>query len=172
MVVDRADSATPEITNIGQENEDNVETYEIARIVASGATAIGVVIAAWQIWRNAEQTKTSFEDSLNKEYRELMRPIPLAILLGQIASPEESAKAREHIYNYLDFCNQQVYLRKCGRIRKDSWLEWQEGMEINFELPLFKEVMNEVFSKMPTIFQELRNVREENYKCDPSAWRG
>jgi hypothetical protein len=148
-----------------------LEIYEIARIIASGATAVGVVIAAWQIWRNAEQTKTSFEDSLNKEYRELMRPITLAILLGETASPEKATEAREHIYNYLDFCNQQVYLRKCSRIRKDTWIEWQKGMKINFELPLFKEVMNEVFSTIPSIFQELRKVLEEEYNCDPATWR-
>ena len=145
--------------------------YEIAQVVASFATAIGVAIAAWQIWRNAEQTKTSFEDSLNKEYRELMRSIPLKALIGEDVTDEESRAAKEAIYNYLDFCNQQVYLRKQKRIRKSTWCEWQAGMKINLGLPLFAEVAENVFAKLPNIFNELKIVQECKFKTDPAEWR-
>lgn len=147
-----------------------MEIYEIARLVASVATAIGVAIAAWQIRRNAEQTKTSFEDSLNKEYRELMRPVPLKALVGENVTEKEAEAAKEAIYNYLDFCNQQVYLRKQKRIRKPTWLEWQEGMKINFALPLFAEVAQLVFARLPHIFSELRKVQESGFNADPAEW--
>jgi hypothetical protein len=146
-----------------------MDIYEIARVVASVATAIGVVIAAWQIWRNAEQTKTSFEDSLNKEYRELMRPIPLKALIGEKITDEESEVAKEAIYNYLDFCNQQVYLRKQKRIRESTWTEWQEGMKINLSLPLFSEVADNVFVRL-RIFNELKKIQESDFKTDPAKW--
>ncbi|MES9946762.1 MAG: hypothetical protein ABW080_17550 [Candidatus Thiodiazotropha sp.] len=148
-----------------------MEIYETAKVVASIATAIGVAIAAWQIRRNAEQTKTSFEDSLNKEYRELMRPIPLKALVGDNVTKIEVEASREAIYNYLDFCNQQVYLRKQKRIRKSTWLEWQEGMKINLALPLFAEVAHMVFTKLPHIFRELRKVEKSGYNADPADWR-
>jgi hypothetical protein len=148
-----------------------METYETARVVASIATAIGVAIAAWQIRRNAEQIKTSFEDSLNKEYRELMRPVPLKALVGENDIGNETKEAKEAIYNYLDFCNQQVILRKQKRIRKSTWLEWQEGMKINFKLPLFAEVAEMVFAKLPDIFSELRKVQKSGFNTDPADWR-
>ena len=148
-----------------------MERYETAKLVASIATAFGVAIAAWQIWRNAEQTKTSFEDSLNKEYRALMRPIPFAALIGENVSAKDAEATQEAIYNYLDFCNQQVYLRKKKRIRKSTRLEWQEGMKINLELPQFTKVSKNVFEKLPNIFNELQAVQESGYSADPAEWR-
>ncbi|MEL0083214.1 MAG: hypothetical protein VW985_09285 [Gammaproteobacteria bacterium] len=148
-----------------------MEIYETARVVASLATAIGVAIAAWQIRRNAEQTRTAFEDSLNKEYRELMRPVPLNALVGETVAEKEAELAKDAIYNYLDFCNQQVYLRKKKRVRKATWLEWQEGMKTNFSLPLFTEVAQLVFARLPEIFSELRKVRELGFNVDPAEWR-
>ena len=37
--------------------------------VASLATAIGVCIAAWQIWQSRKLAQTSFEDGLDQQYR-------------------------------------------------------------------------------------------------------
>lgn len=147
-----------------------MEIYEAAKVLASFATAIGVGIAAWQIRRNAEQTRTSFEDSLNKEYRELMRPIPFKALIGEVISEQEMEKSQEAIYNYLDFCNQQVYLRKQKRIRKSTWLEWQEGMQMNLSLPLFTEVTSKVFNELPAIFSELQKVQKSAFSTDPAEW--
>ena len=147
-----------------------MDTYETTRIAASLATALGVGIAAWQIWRNAEQTKTSFEDSLAKEYRELMRSVSYKALVGKAVSAEEAEQSREAIYNYLDFCNQQVYLRINKRIRCATWAEWQAGMKINLRLPLFAEVAEEVFEELPEIFSELRRVRDEEFRGDPATW--
>jgi len=147
-----------------------LEIYEAAKVLASFATAIGVGIAAWQIRRNAEQTRTSFEDSLNKEYRELMRPIPFKALIGEVISEQEMEKSQEAIYNYLDFCNQQVYLRKQKRIRKSTWLEWQEGMQMNLSLPLFTEVTSKVFNELPAIFSELQKVQKSAFSTDPAEW--
>lgn len=144
--------------------------FETAKVMAAAATAIGVVIAAWQIRRNAEQTRTSFEDSLNKEYLQLMRPIPLKILIGEEVTENEAETAREAIYNYLDFCNQQIYLRKQKRIRKATWMEWQEGMKINMTLPMFEEVAQMVFAKLPNIFSELKKVQEKSFNTDPAKW--
>lgn len=147
-----------------------MEIYELVKVLASFATALGVAIATWQIWRNAEQTKTSFEDSLNKEYRELMRRIPFKALIGEEMNEQEIKKSQEAIYNYLDFCNQQVYLRKKKRIRKSTWLEWQEGIQINMGLPVFKKVSSKVFNELPEVFSELQRVRTSAFSTDPAKW--
>ena len=147
-----------------------MDFYETARIIASIATAIGVGIAAWQIWRNANQTKTSFEDSLTKEYRELMRSVPYQALIGKEVSEAEEKQSKEAIYNYLDFCNQQLFLRINNRVRKSTWIEWREGMKINFGLPLFSKVADEVLNEVPDIYSELRRIRDEDFETDPADW--
>jgi len=143
---------------------------ESAGIIASYATAIGVAFAAWQIWRNAEQSRTAFEDALAKEYRELIRAIPYAVILNKNIPEIEAQQTKELIYNYLDFCNQQAYLRSKKRIRESTWYEWQAGMKLNLSLSLFHKVANEVFDAHPEIFEELRRVKSNGFIGDPAHW--
>ena len=86
--------------------------------IASVATAIGVCIAAWQIWESKKLAQTSFEDGLDQQYRNLAMDIPVDALIGKPVD-DESGKLREIIYNYLDLCNEQIYLRKIKRISKN-----------------------------------------------------
>ena len=103
-------------------------------VLAPYATMIGVMFAMYQFWRNTEQSKTSFEDSISKEYRDISNNIPYNALIGKALIGEEINQASNEIYNYIDFCNEQIFLRKTGRVRKDTWNNWQEGMSINFSL--------------------------------------
>ena len=107
----------------------------ILTVIASVVTAAGVVIAAWQLWLTRILAQSSFEDSLNKEYRSLVMEIPVDALLGKKVREEAFPRIREHIYNYIDLCNEQVFLRKKGRIRKTTWWEWAEGIQSNLEKP-------------------------------------
>ncbi len=45
---------------------------ELANIATAGA----VIFAAWQIWLSKKQAVTAFEDSLVKEYRDLVSKLP------------------------------------------------------------------------------------------------
>ena len=138
--------------------------------LAPYATAFGVVIAICQIWRNIEQSKTAFEDSLSKEYREIIRSITYNALIGEPIAEDEKEHEFNKIYNYMDFCNEQIFLRKNGRIRKNTWMDWQDGMKINFSLPIFGETSKKVFDKLPDIFHELRMVKDKNFDTDPNKW--
>ena len=80
--------------------------------VASLATAIGVCIAAWQIWQSRKLAQTSFEDGLDQQYRKLAMDIPVDALIGKPVNDDKKADVREIIFNYLDLCNEQAYLRK------------------------------------------------------------
>ena len=106
-------------------------------------------VALFQIWRNAEQSKTTFEDSLTKEYREIIRRIPYKALVGKNLNKDEKNEAFNEIFNYMDICNEQIFLRMSGRVRKKTWLNWQEGMKTNFSLSIFETASKEVFDKLP-----------------------
>lgn len=139
--------------------------------LAPYATAIGVGVALIQIWRNAEHSKTIFEDSLTKEYREIIRRIPYKALVGEKLEEKEKYEAFNEIFNYMDFCNQQVFLRMTGRVRKKTWLNWQEGMKTNFSLSTFMIASKEVFDKLPNNFSELKKVQSKKYNTDPKKWK-
>lgn len=132
---------------------------------------IGVVVALWQIWRNNEQQKTSFEDSLTKEYRDIVRRIPYKALMGEELNEAERETAYNEIFNYMDLCNEQIFLRMSGRVRKNTWNNWQEGMHTNYSQSVFKNASEEVFLKVPNNFKELKKVLGSEYRSDPKKWK-
>lgn len=120
--------------------------------VASFATAVSVGIAAWQIRESRKLAQTTFEDSLDKQYRSLVMQIPVDVLIGKPIPDEKKREVREIIYNYLDLCNEQAYLRKKKRVTKTRWNEWNEGIRDNISKPAFKEVWEEIKRDAPSTF--------------------
>jgi len=138
--------------------------------IASCATAIGVAIAAWQIRESRKLSQTTFEDSLDQQYRNLIMVIPVNALLGKPIHKDDEKKTREGIYNYLDLCNEQTYLRETKRISKRRWGEWNEGIKDNICKPAFKEVWEEVKQDAPSTFTSLTRLEQSNFQYDPKNW--
>ena len=143
------------------------------RDVGSLATAIGVAIAAYQLWAAKRQQRTDFEDELNREYREIVRDLPREALLESELSPqrvEEIAGGNFNaLYRYIDLSNQQAFLRKEGRISKQRWLEWSEGIESNLNRPVVDHVWQEVKKGAVGSFTELQDLEREGARWDPGA---
>ena len=55
----------------------------IWQAIESGATAFGVFFVGWQIWRTRKQNITAFEDEMSRQYREILKTIPINALLGK-----------------------------------------------------------------------------------------
>ena len=96
---------------------------------ASVATAVGVIVASWQIILTKQQARTQFEDELVNQYREIIRCIPVEALLGKTLMGAQQSSARDAIYRYIDLSNQQIFLRQHGRASKKTWENWQDGIE-------------------------------------------
>jgi hypothetical protein len=140
------------------------------QLVASGATAIGVVVAAVQLWLTKKQAVTTFEDQVSNEYRQIAKAIPVKALLGENLIEDEFEHALNDLYNYIDFTNEQVFLRQHGRIGSKTWKNWQEGIEWNMRLPAFEKAWQLIKSKLPDSFTELRKLEQEKYASDPRKW--
>ena len=138
--------------------------------IASIATAFGIIIAAWQIWLGRRQSRLDFEDSFDQRYRDLTMQIPVDALIGDPFPSEDQKRVRELVFNYLDLCNEQVYLRMRKRISKVRWKDWCEGMQSNLEKPAFKEVWDEIQKKAPDEFSHLKELQTHSFKSDPSSW--
>jgi len=136
-------------------------------LIASLATPVGVCIAAWQIRQSKELAKSSFENQLSKEYRKIIRKIPVDALIGNPIN-DKNNELREIIYNYLDLCNEQTYLRKKKRISDDCWEDWKEGIKANLSKPAFQEVWDEIKAKAPKTFTALELLEQSDFKIDPA----
>jgi hypothetical protein len=139
--------------------------------LVSLATAAGVLIAAFQLRISSKIAQTEFEDSIDQQYRQLSKDIPVDALIGKSVSEEKKDMTRELVYNYLDLCNEQIFLRKRRRIRKDTWTDWCNGIASNIEKPEFKRVWLEIKQESPETFTFLEKLEKANFSEDPVTWK-
>ena len=110
-----------------------------ATVFSSIATAAGVCFVAWQVLLAKKQAQAEFEDSFDQQYRALSMAIPVDVLIGKKLDEAKKDEVRELIYNYLDLSNEQVYLRKKGRVSSDTWESWCSGVNTTPNPQLFAE---------------------------------
>jgi len=139
--------------------------------LVSICTAVGVLVAAFQLRVSSKIAQTEFEDSIDQQYRELAKGIPVDALIGKTVREEKSELTRELIYNYLDLCNEQIFLRKKKRVRKDTWVDWCTGIELNLEKKEFKKVWAEIKLESPKTFTFLEKLETSQFKEDPLTWK-
>ncbi|HMN14658.1 MAG TPA: hypothetical protein PKD55_20250 [Bellilinea sp.] len=126
--------------------------------LASVATAVAVIVAAWQLVLSKRQAMTAFEDSLAKEYRDLAAKIPVKALLGDPLSEAECAQHFDELYHYFDLCNEQIFLVRSGRISRKTWAFWQDGIASNMARPAFSRAWSEIAARAGGDFSELRDL--------------
>ena len=137
-------------------------------LITSVFTVLGVIFIGWQVYLTKKQAQTQLEDEMVQEYRAIIREIPSSVLLGIEAEENQAPKIRELIYNYIDLSNQQVFLRQQGRISKNTWIFWCDGMKANLKLREFENVWKEI-KQSEHSFSELRKL-EEGFSSDPKKW--
>ncbi len=145
----------------------------IATTLASVATAIGVVFGAVQIRLSKKQSLAQFEDQMDQQYRSISMELPVDILIGKVVSKQddhvEYLRIRELIYNYLDLCNEQVYLRSLGRISRRTWYSWGSGIKAHLARPMFANIFEEV--KGASGFTYLEKICLSDFSEDPKYWK-
>lgn len=138
--------------------------------VGSIATAIAILVAAWQVHRGTIQARTNFEDELSREYRELARNIPVTAHLGEQLSEEEFERAFSSLYQYFDLTNEQIFLRMNGRVSRATWLNWRDGIQANFGRVVFAQAWARVKKGPSAPFSELGRLEARGFADDPRAW--
>ena len=92
-------------------------------------------------------------------------------LIGKTVSGPAKSDTRELIYNYLDLCNEQVFLRKKKKIRKDTWNDWCAGIQENLNKPAFHEVWAEIKHEAPGTFGFLEALEYNQFSNDIRKWK-
>lgn len=97
--------------------------FECISAFGSMATSVAASAAVWQLRANYRQARTQFEDSMSKEYRDLVQAIPTKALLGEPLTDEEFGLAQDEIYCYIDLSNGQIFLRQQRRVSEAAWVD-------------------------------------------------
>jgi len=137
---------------------------------AEVATALGVFFAGWQLLAAKRQSITEFEDSLGREYREIAQRLPVEALLGGSLDESELKEALDCFYHYIDLSNEQTFLRMNGRVTRETWRNWADGIRGNLSRPAFRAAWEEISRRATDSFSELRRLEASDFKADPRAW--
>ena len=137
--------------------------------IGSIATGVGVLIGVWQFRQNTKLSRAHYEDSFDQQYRSLSMAIPVDALIGKPIELEKKDEVRELVYNYLDLCNEQVYLRSRKRITKLTWRDWSAGIRDHLNRPAFNEVWTEVKKEAPGTFSFLEKLENTGFNIDPAS---
>jgi hypothetical protein len=148
-----------------------MDWISLVNAVASVATAIGVLLAGWQIRTAKETARSEFENMLTQQYREISQRIPMRALLGKKLSAQEWNDTLDDFFRYIDLSNEQVFLRQNNRISKATWRLWCEGIKLKLELESFKDAWVYFKQESPESFKELQMLElKDNFKSDPRKW--
>ncbi|MGA2475165.1 MAG: hypothetical protein ABSF73_00950 [Terriglobia bacterium] len=145
--------------------------WKIVEAIASCVTAGGVIVAFIQIWLARKQSVTQFEDEMSRQYREILKTIPVEALLGEELTAKELEEAENGIYHYLDLSNEEVFLRQNNRVSSETWRSWCDGIKANLSRKTFGKVWIKIKEKLPSNFLELQTLEDRNFKGDPRRWR-
>ena len=133
--------------------------------IASSVSALAVILAMLQLRLAKRVSQLQFEDGLAKEYRDLTNRLPTKALLGGKMSRDQYRSSYDELFHYMDLSNQQCMLRSQGRVGRDVWKSWSEGIEANLKLQAFSQVCIDVKSRTES-FQELRDLKKD-FQKDP-----
>ncbi|HZO98868.1 MAG TPA: hypothetical protein VFD30_01095 [Terriglobia bacterium] len=145
---------------------------DIVQTVVSGATAAGVVALFWQVELAKRQAITAFEDDLTRQYREIAHRIPVEALLNEELDDAKLFDTLTWFYQYIDLSNEQVFLRQKGRVRRETWEVWCDGIKSNLSRPAFAKAWGEIKKRSLESFEELRRLEQSGFRDDPKVWGG
>ena len=132
--------------------------FQLLQAVGAVATAIGVAVAAGQLWLQKVQQRTDFEDRLTEQYRTILAELPLDALLDREFDEVTREKALRAFYRYFDLTNEQIFLHDQRRISPETWANWKEGILANMNRKAFRDAWDEIADAAPHAFDELRQL--------------
>jgi hypothetical protein len=136
---------------------------DVVNSIAAVIAAAGVVAAFAQLWMSRRQARATYEDGLVGQYRAIVKDLPIEALLGENLAPEMRQHHLGSFFRYFDLSNEQAFLFGRGRISAETWNDWQTGICQNLRRPAFAAAWEEISSRAPESFDELRRAIR---RCD------
>lgn len=146
-------------------------TEKLPESISALAAVFGFIAIIVQLRASKRIVRMQFEDSINKEYRELISNIPAKALLGEGLNQKEYENTLDDFFRYFDLCNEQIFLHQSKRIDSKTWAQWEAGILFNLSLCAFRKAWIEINIKAPSQFSELSQLlmrNEKNFTADKS----
>lgn len=144
--------------NLGDSMIQWHHVIEAGTLLASAGTAVAVFLAYRQLVQTRDQSVTAFEDRLSEQYREIVRSLPVEMMLAGTLHQSQLDGALPVFYQYFDLSNEQAFLHSRGRVSDVTWADWEEGMRQNAELAAFKAAWQEIRCRRPGVFDDLAEI--------------
>lgn len=130
----------------------------VGTAIAAACTAWGAWAAVRQLRLLEKQSVTAFEEELVREYRAIIKEMPVAALLGGDLKEDAFQASLMSFYRYFDLCNQEAFLKSEGRISNRTWALWEAGIQGNMARPAFNRAWVEVSTQATGDFDELKKI--------------
>ena len=126
------------------------------------ATVITACFIAWGIWYSKMQLSQNFEERFNKEYRDLLKDLPIDVLSGHELKENENLTP---FFRYFDLSNEECYHHDKKKIQKDTWTEWESGIRFNLSLIGFRQAWNQIQDhRKVDLFSDLEKTLKSLFK--------
>lgn len=134
-------------------------TYEVLDIVLSGLSLVAIAFVVLQITTHNRQMHHDFEAIYLQRFWSLMERRSV-----DLASPRArrlSSADERLVHDYLTLSNDQVELRRHGRITDETWRIWAPDIQAFASLPTVERALSETsplrYADLRTLLAELAN---------------
>jgi len=139
---------------------DPAETVSTLAVVVALAS---VAIAALALRHATKQARTTFEEALAREYRDITGRLPLPLFyehgLVTLTDPQ-----RQTMFQYFDLSNEQLRLIQEKRIRGKTAEDWSSGITELMTRETVRAYWDELRQDLPAdFFTYLTQVRAPDY---------
>jgi hypothetical protein len=131
--------------------------------LASLATALGVLLVALQLWPTRREMTAAFERTFVERYERIVAGIPLPVLFGERDSPAQREEGLRPFFDYFELCEEELYYRRARRVSRSTWLDWQEGIILNFRRPAFSAAWEQLRDRVQVQPTKGRHQRVEQF---------
>ena len=130
-----------------------------------------VLLASWQLRLTKQQATTQFEDDLTRQYRDILRNIPIKALLGEKLDDKTYHETLDAFYRYIDLSNEQIFLRQNGRVSAATGKNWCDGIKSHLRRVTFSTAWQEIKASATDNFEELQRLEKSQFQDDPFDWK-
>ncbi len=106
-----------------------------------------------------QQARSSFEDDLSREYRQIIAALPAEAFFEDV-EPTVPPETLGIFYRYFDLSNEQLFLGDQRRVSPAVLDQWKDGIAGNLQLPIFDAAWKQVSARVPeNFFKDLDKIK-------------
>lgn len=148
-----------------------VDGWTIASSIASVVTALAVVFAVGQLRVARQQSHREFENLYVQRYWSLLdRFSEAAVLDDDLSAWDRGDKAIA--LNYMRLCEDQLDMRRLGRITNSSWSFWAPAIRQAMSEPAYHDLRNAYPNQFHSLRDFLSTGQDPFTKNRFGAWLG